>query len=255
MNLPILKRNKLQALAGIALSVLLAGVSPSIAETFRLDGVSMNLELPKGYCALQRSQPAEKLFLDQQDRMQKGTNSVIQVAVLCSRQQAFRDRKLVYERAMWLMNTPDGKPAILPEGMTRAGFIAEMAKTLPTLDINKINADTDKSGKKEGVKLQINSSGTIDQNDDALYEGLVVRAERGSLASDVAVVTAVTTIAGHIVTLNLYADYVDRTSFDGLLASAKETLRRTVSANGAAAPPKSLPPGMAPVGQGNPQKK
>jgi len=66
---------------------------------------------------------------------------------------------------------------------------------------------------------------------------------------------AVMTIAGRIVTLNLYGDYVDRTSFDGLLANAKETAHRTILANGPAVPPKSLPPGMVPVGEGKPSNK
>ena len=241
--------------AGLALALLMASLSPGIAETFQLDSVSMKLELPKGYCANSRSQPVEKLYYDLQDRMQSGLNKVILIAVPCSKQQAFRNRQPVSERAMWLLNSPDGKPTRLPEGMTRAGFIAEMAKTMPTLDINSINADTEKAAKKEGVGLKINSSGTIDQNDDALYEELVVRAERGSRASDVAVVTAVMTIAGRIVTLNLYGDYVDRTSFDGLLANAKETAHRTILANGPAVPPKSLPPGMVPVGEGKPSNK
>ena len=74
---------------------------------------------------------------------------------------------------------------------------------------------------------------------------MLLRRQIGSDERDIAAVYGMTVIAGRVVSLNLYDGFEGRSTFDRLLASAKEAIARTLAANSM-----SLPPGMSPVGEG-----
>ena len=146
----------------LVVAVFLACGNRALAESFTMDGVELIRELPKGYCPMTRTQAVENLLYEQQDRLQKGYNKVIQLAVLCTMREAVDGKQTVDQKAMWLLNTPNDTPIRLPAGTVRSAVIDELAKSTPTLDMKSINSDIGDRSKNDGVGLNISSSASIE---------------------------------------------------------------------------------------------
>lgn len=230
----------------LALMLSMACIATAAAEAMKADGVGVSLELPSGFCALSRGHPIEKLVYEQQDRLQATNNEVMLYAVPCNEVAALRGGKTTSTWALWLLNGKPGSPTRIPAGMTRTAVSEELAKALPSLDINKISSDVDARARKEGVAVNIASNGVIDRDDLALYTGMLANTQREGKPRQVAAVTAWIVLSGRLFTFNVYSDFESRQSFDKLLAGAKDVMVRSAKATDAGVD-KSLPAGMTPV--------
>jgi len=211
---------------------LVLSASAAFADKFLLDGASITLVLPKVYCPLSRTHPVEKLYYEQQDDLQKGINQVVQIGVMCAKQKALRAGEHVGGFAIWLMAAPRGIPSRVPSTVSRATYIATMAQKIPINDMIAGRL------KKEGVGVDINQTGVIAQNGDALFGVLAAKTQTDEGPRTTAAVFALTTIAGHGLSFHVYgpledAKSFDATSFDPLLALSKEALAATIAANDA----------------------
>ncbi len=68
--------------------------APSYAEMRSGDGINFDLRLPKGFCALSRTNSKEKPNFDLQDRMQAQVNAVLMIAASCDEVEDMREAPL-----------------------------------------------------------------------------------------------------------------------------------------------------------------
>ncbi len=214
----------------------LACLAPATVRGGQFDaaGVTVDLELPSGYCGLTRVDPVDRLYYEQQDRMQKGHNRIVEYAVQCRDVRRLRSRQAVGEYAIWLLNTPNDQPLVIPPTKPRAEVLAEIAREIPRLDISETNETVRQHANKEGMELTIKDKfAVLDQDDNAVYFGQLVSRQLvgGANAKDVAVVFAVTTISGRLFSLNLYKPYESQATLQELLPAVKEAVANTIAAN------------------------
>jgi hypothetical protein len=210
----------------------IGAVSTARGEQFDAGGVSVALALPSGYCGLTRNDPVERLYYELQDRMQKGQNRIIEYAVPCKEVKRLRNREVVPTYAVWLMNAPGDVPREIPATASRQDYVAALAKEFPRLDSSQINSDVQGKAKKEGLELNVQDKFVVLELDpDAVYVGVVVKAQSGGNARDVAVAFAATTISGRLLSLNLYRPYESQQTFAELMVPLKAAIADTLAAN------------------------
>lgn len=205
-------------------------VAPARAEVVNADGVSFDLQLPKDFCALSRTHPKEKEHYALQDRMQKEVNAVLLIALPCSEVEGARAGKPWKQWMIWLLNGKPGQHTRLPAGMTRADVVAELAKAMPALDLDKIGEQIDKAITKEGLELKIRNMSVFSKDNDALYTTQTLDVGAPSGKRQIAVVTGWVAVKDRILTLNTYLDYKGIETIKALQERNKDTLMRTISA-------------------------
>jgi len=234
------------ALAVIALGALLAiaALGSARAEQFQFAGRSLEIEPPQGYCALDRSHPDEAQMLDLQERLQKRQNRVAMMFLECQdlaqRRAGNADDPQRY--GMVLIPQPQGEVRAIPD-MTRAEFVAAVAKPLPQLDADALSRDIgDQVGQAvpgatvNNVKLL----GVLKQDARAVYVGVSVggMSQDGKTVSDGAVgITAITLVNQIPVSLNLYRVKGGAEAIPGLLADQQRNVDALIAANAASEPP------------------
>ncbi|HRY07323.1 MAG TPA: hypothetical protein P5114_09390 [Hyphomicrobiaceae bacterium] len=206
-------------------------VQPVRAEVINADGTAFDLQMPKGYCAMSRTNDKEKGHYALQDRMQKEVNTVLLIAIPCDDVREMHAGKPWKQWMIWLLNGKPGQSTRVPAGMGRADVVRELAKAMPSLDMNLVRSKIDKAVESEGLQLKLRNMNVIAKDDDALYTAQTVAVAGGAGAREIAVVTGWVALNDHILTLNTYSDYKDAASLDTLQARAKDTLMRTIAAN------------------------
>lgn len=219
---------RMMALLAILLGAL--AQAPAHAEMRSGDGISFDLQLPDGFCALSRTHPKEKAHYALQDRMQAQVNAVLMIAVGCDEVDAARAGRPWKRWAMWLLNGKPGHHTKVPEGMGRADVVRELSKAMPRLDMDTVKKQIDDAAGREGLQLKLRNVSVVDKDDDALYTGQTVAVNTGAVRREIAVVTGWLSLQQRILTLNVYTDYKDTSTIDTLLAQAKTALMGTLNA-------------------------
>jgi hypothetical protein len=218
--------------AAILIFVTWAAAPAVHAEQFDAAGITVSLELPPGYCALSRTHAVEKLYYEQQDRMQKGINRALLLGVPCKNVKALRGGAAPEIYVMWLMNSPQDVPAIAPASMTRQQILDELARMFPKLDPAMLNSHIKDRASKEGAKLNLQGNfGVTGQDTDAVYIQQVVKAQGAGKEESIAVAGAVTTISRRLFSLNAYKLHEGPQTFNELLVPLKAAIVRTMEAN------------------------
>src|ERR1700722_10205059 len=125
---------------------------PAEAETLKLDTISVELALPKDYCALSRSDPQDKQRYEQQERANGGRNVVLMIATPCDEVAASRAGENLRHWATWLQSGSLDRPLEVP-GLARTEVFTEIAKNMPTTDIKKLVEEVDARTRKEGISV------------------------------------------------------------------------------------------------------
>ena len=242
----------MRILVGSLLLLPCFAASAAAIEHVTIDAVTAHLELPQGYCRLSRSNAMERQLYEMQDRVQNGINIVAVIAAPCDRIKSLRRGNMPPQYGIWLLQAPGGIPSHVPTSVTREKVFDGLAKSIPQLDVNKISADIQSRGAKEGIAYTVTASGLIDKDQNGVYLGMTGRLQRAKGMADIASVAGLTMIWGRRFSLNLYDDFTGNETFDRLLAAAKTALAKTAAANPISAPEsagpvKALPPGMQPV--------
>ena len=238
----------MKQVVALGFSLLALAAVPAGAVEVTVDGISAVLELPKAYCALSRKHPVERAFYDQQDRLQAGINKVVMIAAPCSGIKALRTRGAAPRYAIWMMPAGGGHPRRIPDGVARQDVLDALARAIPKLDTGALMNKLDDRIAKEGIALDVDSSGLIDQDPNAVYMGIAGTVANAASKVKFAGVTGMTVMSRRMFSLNLYDTLENRATFDRMLAAAKDTLARSVAASAKIkAPDIELPPGMMPV--------
>jgi hypothetical protein len=242
-----------------AYALLTLAVPSAISEPLKIDGVAFELALPDGYCALtETSEHAnERRHIELQKRIQT-QNTVLRFAVACAELDGVRRGKPLQRWAIWLMTGPPSNPVRIPTDAPRADVIKELLAAYPMIDTKKMQSDLDSTTAAENLSVQLKQMGVIDHDASGIYMGQVADVantadEKGkSRPRQLAVVMGQTNVVGRFISINVYADFENRETFDRLLGLAKPTMAQTIQKTEALPVDKSVPDGMKPVGEQTP---
>ena len=186
---------------------LLALASPAAAETLELSGRAVTIELPAGYCALDRAHPMDReIFAVTEDV--NLTAQYLFHAVSCENLEAWHEgRSSGLDRYMNAV-TPllDGAPQTIG-GLTRSRFLWQMKQSLPALDLEEIQTDIDRMYDETDMSIGgIQLLGVVAEDENALYVALAATVETDVGETVAASLWATTALNSVIVFVYLTSD-------------------------------------------------
>ena len=215
----------------LALVLSLAGTPSLHAETFTVAGRSLSVDLPAGYCALDRSDPVENQMFDVMERIQAGTNRVLLVFYDCEELASMRLGETdTFDRYGQVL-TPSGEQAY--PGIDRHIYFGELRKVF-----DQAFAIGAQKGQENVARVlpemeigEARSLGIVYEDDAALYAGMAEKISFGGGEFTVAAIIAMTMIKDVPISVNLYRPYAGDDSFGQLLMEQQPYLRSLVGQN------------------------
>ena len=222
-----------------AIIVVLAALASSAhADTFKLGGRTVLLELPRGFCALDPKRPKEAEIIDLNEQMQQPRNHVILQLADCDQLAGFRaGERQVFDRYGQYFTPATSGAAKFASGYTRQAYLAAAAQELPKLDSGLLLDQLTKKFHASGSDVAgARFMGVLDQDPAAIYLGIafgtMTTAKRTVAASAVGVV-GLTLVNGTSISLGLYQVNAGADSVPDLLQSVREQMAALVRANAA----------------------
>lgn len=217
-------------LAG-TLSALAAGLTPQV----KLWDTQARLPIPEGFCLLSDDQPMDHEILENVRRFNEGRNEVLAMFAACGELQDFRTQGVALTNfGSYLAGlSAQGKPV----SMARAAFVKMLADHLRSNDpLATAAQDIQDRAARIGAVVQKNqmvSLGLLTQDEAAVYTGLLLPnvAEGAGPDERDMVVTGITLLHGHPVSVNLSTAYSGENTLAPLLAAQQRLLRSLVAAN------------------------
>ncbi len=240
----------------IAAAWLCMQISTAHAIVVEWSGERFDLPVPGRMCPLSRSEPVDRQILEAQDRLNAGENIVLLAFAPCDELEEARTgrRQRLSQHGIWLLTAPDGKPAKVPSGTTRAEYARRLAGVVPKKDIDELVGTFGGRLAKEGITSTTKAMGQIHQSDSGVFMGILMSAASNGPGPDIAGVTGFTLAGTRPVTFNIYREYVDRETFDRLLMTASTMVDVLAGRLKPIDDPKdvapALPAGMVTVGAG-----
>ncbi len=160
------------------LAIGLVAALPAGAETTRveIDGASIALALPSGYCLLERTHPADRGIIDTVERVVAGSNRVLIAFAECEQRAEFRaGRRTVLDDYGQYMTPARGGAVTLPPA-TFAQQMTDLFKKQGAEMIQGAEADTrERLGSlKLGIRMGENRMlGVLRTDEKASYIGIV----------------------------------------------------------------------------------
>lgn len=222
-------RASLRGFAAAGLGALLGfGAMPASAEVLKADGVQVDLQIPDGFCALSRTNDADKAIYEFQDRTQAKYNGVMLIALPCDEIKAAREGKPWKRWVIWLINGAVGNHSKIPPGVSRKDVMAELERAAPAIDVEEIKKKSGEVAAGEGIGLKLQTMSTIGKDDLALYSAQALKVNNGATERDIAVVFGWLALEERLFTVNAYSDLKGVASVETLLAQVKDMVKRTV---------------------------
>jgi hypothetical protein len=229
-------------LLAIAFLTGLAGLAR--ADDIDIAGQTVSFAPGSAYCALDGQQyEYDRLMLDWQRQAQAGSNQLVQIFQNCTALEGLRQGQQNGKFGRYsivLMPLTNGQPTQVP-GMTREMLLAELTKVfskgieLDTKSVEqRLNESLDSVTGQDVGEIGISGVkqlGMLDQDSNALYQGLVLTASANNQTTVTAGIVAMSMVKGYVVSYNVYDDYVDESTFTSLLAEAKDAMRYLVENN------------------------
>jgi hypothetical protein len=214
----------------LAFVTLLALTAAAGAEDFQVGGETLSIDPPDGYCALDRSHPADAFILGAIEKTQAGANQVLMQFALCQQLEDWHAGRIPnYSNYGGVtVQLEDGTPRSIR--MSRRDFIVGMQTHMPKADMTDIENEI--NAKLEGLAAISNSQmlGVVGKDGSALYIGVLGTVEVGGERTLLAGVTSITLLRSFVVNTNLYAP-AEPEMHDHLLAIQKAYLAELVRQN------------------------
>lgn len=215
----------------LALTLSLAGTSALRAETLNVAGRSLTIELPGGYCALDRGNPVEDEMFKVMERIQAGTNRVLVVFYDCEELASMRRGESDTFDRFGQVLTPVGEQAY--PGITREVYFEELRKVF-----DQAFAIGAQQGQENVTRVlpemeigEARSLGILYGDDAALYAGMAEKIGFEGLEFTLAAVIAMTLVKDVPISVNLYRPHEGETSFERLLMEQQRFLNSLVAKN------------------------
>ena len=212
------------ALAGVA--------SRAMAADATIDGVSIKLPAPAGFCDLTRSNPADKRGIETIEQLvsKANGNRLLSIAADCQQLARWRDGKqLLADYAQY--QAPEA--AAGTEEMFRQTCAS--VRTQGEQNFSSIRDDI-KTKLEEAVKsLKVNEhsfAGFLGEDSSACYVAMLqnLKAGDGQAVTQLALL-AITVVKGKFLFVNRYAPYVNSDTVKDALAKHKLTVAALLAAN------------------------
>ena len=232
----MLTRRHLVAL-GLGASLLLAIGSTAGAKDTQIAsvlGADVVLPVPKGYCALNKENPADKEVISSIEQVNAGRNTVLMVFADCKQLQAFRTKGQDLSNSGSYM-TPASRRE--PLKMPRARFVAEMAKVLKQekgpMDQAVEEAKRRAKAQETGTEIDQNVNlGLLHSDDTGAYMGVLQTLQvDGGGKTQVAIVAGLTLVRERVISVNLAAPGHGRDTVNALLAAQRAIVKALIAAN------------------------
>ena len=207
-------------------------------------GAEVRLVIPKGYCAIDRTDPLGAIHYKMQDEGNKGKNAVGLLFADCAewaKRQA-DNSYLLKHHGSYLFQLTNGQELLLPITATRDDLIKiyvdyELKKA--ELPIGARDQDLMKILKEKLATSSINGPtlnspinyGMIDKNTQAVFLGGGMNLQYPEDVVRVNFVTAATLVRRVSLSINLYGPNVVQKPFSDLLVQQKSLVKNLVAAN------------------------
>jgi hypothetical protein len=213
----------------VATAVLLALATTASADDISVGGRTLSIMPPEGYCALDRSNPADARVMDTVEKAQAGRNQVLMHFVPCTELEDWHAGRIavysVYGNVAVQLN--NGTPTATR--MSRTDFIDGMQAHMPTLDMKDIESEV--NSKIEGMQLSGSQMlGVIDKDSNALYVALAMEVSANGENLAKSAVTTFTLLGPFVANTNM-ATAAMPGAYDRLLAIQKTYLANLVQQN------------------------
>jgi hypothetical protein len=218
--------------AAACLCALAGTASSAMAAEATIDGVSIMLPAPTGFCDLTRSNPADKRGIDTIGQLvaKANGNRLLSIAADCQQLARWRDGKqLLADYAQY--QTPQA-PAATDEmfKQTCASLRTQGEQTFSSI---KDDIKTKMEEAVESLKVNDQSfAGFLGEDSSACYVAMLqnLKAGDGQAVTQLALL-AITVVKGKFLFVNRYAPYVNSDTVKDALAKHKLTIAALLAAN------------------------
>ena len=218
-----------------ALLLASAALCAQQIETVSADGIDINLTVPADYCKLTRASAFGKSQYDIHERMQTGKNRVLLMFVACddlARIEKGQPNNGMQRFGVFMAPLSEGKVGRMPPSLSRAEAIAELAKSMPALNVDDVSKRAQSTLGREGVAVDKLVIGLLETDANAMYFGLAgnfgVKAAKPIRMWCVASMTLINHV---LVSELLYSEPDKAAPFKTLLAAQKINAAQWIKAN------------------------
>jgi hypothetical protein len=207
----------------LAFAILLAFTAAGAAEDFQFGGQTLSISPPPGYCALDPSDPNDAVVIKRLEVQQEGMNLVPLQFGICNELADWRAGRIpVLSRYGQIMLPLSYAEAPRPLPMSRQEYLDTVAPQIPKVDAAQVaELESKLNARTEDVQISsIQNLGILDQDENAIYVGMLGVITGGGQKLPVAAVAAATLLESIPVTVNLYGP-TDEGAFDKLVAIQK----------------------------------
>jgi len=232
----MLTRRHLVAL-GLGASLLLAIGSAAGAKDARIAsvlGADVVLPVPKGYCALNKENPADKEVISSIEQVNAGRNTVLMTFADCKQLQAFRtEGQDLSNYGGYLAPASVRQPVKTP----RAQFVADFAKVFKQqkglVDQAVEEAKRRVKAQNAGTEIEQNVNlGLLHSDETAVYTGVSQTWQvEGGGKTQIVTVAGLTLVRERVISVNLSAPGNGKDAVNALLAVQRGIVRALIAAN------------------------
>lgn len=232
----MLTRRHLVAL-GLGASLFLAIGSAAGAKDTHIAsvlGADVVLPVPKGYCVLNKENPADKAVISSMEQLNAGSNTVLLMFADCKQLTAFRTKgEDLANYGSYLAPASRREPLKMP----RARFVAEMAKALKERKdlTDQAAAEAKRRVKAQDTGTEIDQTvilGLLHSDDTGAYIGLLQTWQvDGNGKTQQTTVSGLTLVRERVISVNLAAPGHNRDTVNALLAAQRGIVKALIAAN------------------------
>ena len=232
----------------LALLALLAA-TPAMAGseiTAELDGTTLHMPLPTGWCAAYKGKAHEANLLETIGHLLQPDQKLLGVGMDCKELVAFRDYGRQFTNSVaFAVLQKDGKPEHRPDS-AREAYLSEVAREAQKTKAAELSVLLNMRLARARATHDVQQFGVIGRDASAVYVHTVTTLGWDNIAT----VDAETVVGGFAVSASFVRPYVDERTTNGLLDQAKAEAHAMIAAN---LPPPPVhvaaPPPPAPVVQ------
>lgn len=226
----------------LAIVVALLGLAlghGALAETVDLDGDSLSLPVPEGFCSLSPRLKADAALLEQLRRMRPADkNRMLLIAVPCRDLLQVRERTLqTFPWFMWLSLDKDGKSRRLPASVSRHQVLDLIEAEMTKKDVHPLDQEARQRMAQQGIRTQTRTSLMVARDDAAAYSTILFDATVAGRAERGLILVGTTVLRSRPLNAHLYTPHKGTAPHDAALGVMKAVMAEGVRLNDRPAAP------------------
>lgn len=204
-----------------------------------LDGATVQLVIPTGYCFLDSTNPIDKAVLDFYQENRAKSSRILAFFQECDglaqlRAEGIGEVIILPDYGYYIVGLKDQEIAVYPE-LTRTAYAREFAAALGAIDSDTVAAEMEKRlddiDTLENSSVEFQQIGVTDHDDDAAYLLIVADTRLRGRSQLITGSGAMTLVQDRAIGLMFSRFYDDPTAIDAVQRDAKALLRDFLAAN------------------------